>query len=286
MFLTPQQFFRLNESRPRKRFGQHFLAQTRTAERIVESAGLKDSDVVVEIGPGLGALTQFILPRVRRLDLVELDRDLATYLKESISSTECRFFVHQQDVLEFDFVAVSREEAQQLIILGNLPYNITSPLIFHLLESMSSLKRAVFMVQKEVGERLAADPGTKDYGVLSVLLGACARVTPLFSVGPTQFYPHPKVDSLVLRIDLDPDRSMDASSFNRLRRIVNAAFQQRRKTLQNSLKSLVGKNAILMEKVFERSGIDPMRRPETLSSDEFLNLAGALQVESGLDEKS
>ena len=280
MFLTPQQYFRLSESKPRKRFGQHFLAQSRTAERIVASAELEGSDVIVEVGPGLGALTQFILPKVRRLDLVELDRDLATYLEANIPSMECQVFFYRQDVLEFDFGALSRAEGQQLIVLGNLPYNITSPLIFHLLESRSCLKRAVFMVQKEVGERLAASPGTKDYGVLSVLLGACAQVSPLFAVGPSQFYPPPKVDSLVLRIDFDRGPHIDASSFKWLRRVVNAAFQQRRKTLQNSLKGVVGKNAILLENVFEKSGIDPRRRPETLSSEEFLNLAGSLKMES------
>ena len=279
MFLTPQHYFRLNESKPRKRFGQHFLAQSRTAERIVESAELEESDVVVEVGPGLGALTQFILPKVRRLDLVELDRDLATYLEASISAVPCRVLVHQQDVLEFDFAMLSREEGQPLSVLGNLPYNITSPLIFFLLESRAWLKRAVFMVQKEVGQRLAASPGTKEYGVLSVLLGACTQVLPLFEVGPGQFYPPPKVDSLVLRIDFDRGPSLDTSSFNWLRRVVNATFQQRRKTLQNSLKGLVGKNRELLEKGFQKSGIDPLRRPETLSSEEFLRLAESLRME-------
>lgn len=286
MFLTPRDYFKLNESRPRKRFGQHFLAQSSTARRIVASAELEESDVAVEIGPGLGALTQFILPLVRRLDLVELDRDLASYLEAAMpTESRSRVFVHQMDALEFDFKALSREEGQKLVLLGNLPYNITSPLIFHMLESFSSIERAVFMVQKEVGERLAASPGTKDYGVLSVLLGACAEVVPLFSVDPSRFYPPPKVDSLVLRIDLKKERSLDSSSFDALRKVVNVSFQQRRKTLQNSLKGMVGKNAPLLARAFEKSGIDPMRRPETLSSEEFLKLALSLQKELGLDTK-
>jgi 16S rRNA (adenine1518-N6/adenine1519-N6)-dimethyltransferase len=172
---------------------------------------------------------------------------------------------------------VSRTEGQRLVILGNLPYNISSPLVFHLLESLSVIERAVFMVQKEVGDRLSAGPGTKDYGVLSVLLGGCARVTPLFTVGPGQFYPPPQVDSLVLRIDFFPGAFAEPPSFKFLRTLVNVAFQQRRKTLQNSLKSLWGGNMALLEQAFSETGIDPKRRPETLSPQEFLYLGKTLQ---------
>jgi 16S rRNA (adenine1518-N6/adenine1519-N6)-dimethyltransferase len=185
--LTPQQYFRLHGGKPRKRFGQHFLAQSATAGRIVQCAELDASDVVVEVGPGLGALTQFILARVECLHLVELDRDLAAHLGASLGSAECQLHVHQQDILTFDFMALSQLVGRRLVILGNLPYNISSPLVFHLLGAASAIKRAVFMVQKEVGERLAAAPGSKNYGVLSVLLPAYAQVTPLFSVGPSQF---------------------------------------------------------------------------------------------------
>ncbi|GLI36415.1 16S rRNA (adenine(1518)-N(6)/adenine(1519)-N(6))-dimethyltransferase RsmA [Desulforhabdus amnigena] len=282
-YLTPQQYFRLQGTRPRKRFGQHFLSQLKTAELIVRNADLESSDVVVEVGPGLGALTQFILPKVRCLHLVELDRDLAQYLVKATPPSPCIFEVHQQDVLTFDFQSLAQTEGQGLVILGNLPYNISSPLVFHLLDSLSVIKRAVFMVQKEVGERLAAKPGTKDYGVLSVLLGVCARVTPLFTVGPGQFYPPPQVDSLVLRIDFFRDSFEEPPSFKFLRNMVNAAFQQRRKTLQNSLKSLFGGDRELLERAFEEMGIDPRRRPETLSPEEFLHLARIMQA--GLQKK-
>ena len=279
-FLSPQQYFRLRGARPRKQFGQHFLARPETAERIVDSADLKDSDVAVEVGPGLGALTRFIAPRVRRLHLVELDRDLADYLKTCLEPSKNRVFVHQQDVLGFDFNACSRQEGQRLVVLGNLPYNISSPLVFRLLESAAAVNRAVFMVQKEVGERLTADPGSKTYGVLSVLLGVYARTSRLFSVGPGQFYPSPKVDSIVIKVELPEGLPPDAPPFSSLRRLVNIAFQQRRKTLQNSLKPLAGKNADLLQNALALSGIDPKRRPETLSPQEFIRLANALQTTS------
>ena len=277
MFLTPQEYFRLQGTMPRKRFGQHFLVRAGTAERIVESAELVPGEVAVEVGPGLGALTRFILPRTGRLHLVELDRDLAGYLEANIPESPCSVSVHSIDVLSFDFQALSQREGSPLVLLGNLPYNISSPLVFHLLESMTVVRRAVFMVQKEVGERLAAGPGTKDYGVLSVLLGIYASVTRLFTVGPNQFYPPPKVDSLVLRIDFNGTDPAGLPSFAFVRTVVNTAFQQRRKTLQNSLKPLAGEDFQALSRAFSLSGIDPMRRPETLEPAEFLTLAMNLE---------
>lgn len=266
---------------PRKRFGQHFLAQPATAERIVQGAELDASDVVVEVGPGLGALTQFIMRQVDRLHLVELDRDLANYLQGSVPSAGCQVFVHPQDVLTFDFVSLSQMEGKRVVVLGNLPYNISSPLIFQLLESRSALKRSIFMVQKEVGERLMAKPGGKEYGVLSVLLGIYARVSPLFSVGPGQFYPPPRVDSLVVAIDFEEEPHQASLPFEGVRNVVNVAFQQRRKTLLNSLKSLVRENVGLLAGAFAECGIDPKRRPETLSPEEFLLLSEALYRAKG-----
>jgi 16S rRNA (adenine1518-N6/adenine1519-N6)-dimethyltransferase len=275
MFVSPQEYFRGRGMSPRKRFGQHFLIQPKTAERIVESAELNPSDAVVEVGPGLGALTRFILPRVRRLHLVELDRDLAAFLEGNLPSADCRVSIYQQDILEVDLCALE-PEWERLVVLGNLPYNISSPLVFRLLESRCCIRRAVFMVQREVGERLTAGPGGRDYGVLSVLLGVYTRVQALFIVGPGQFYPPPAVDSLVVLIDFNNDRFSGGPSFAFLRKLVNTCFQQRRKTLSNSLKGLAGANATLLQEALLASGIDPQRRPETLSAEEFVCLAKAL----------
>lgn len=269
-FLTPRQYYQLHGMGPRKRFGQHFLTQAATARRIVESAEIEETDVVIEVGPGLGALTQFLLSKVRSLHLVELDRDLADHLARVTHPLREAVQVHQQDILTFELRPLSVREGSRLVLLGNLPYNITSPLIFFLLESLDVVKRAVFMVQKEVGERLTARPGTKSYGVLSVLLGVYTQAHDLFSVGPQQFYPPPKVDSLVVRIDFPELQSMGEPSFERFRTMVNLAFQQRRKTLRNSLKSLGSES---MERAFKASAIDPQRRPETLTPEEFWQLA-------------
>jgi 16S rRNA (adenine1518-N6/adenine1519-N6)-dimethyltransferase len=276
MYLTPQEYFRLHGSRPRKRFGQHFLVQSAVARRIVASADLAPSDVVVEVGPGLGALTQFIAEQVNVLHLVELDRDLAAYLSDITPAGECRMQVHAQDVLSFDFAGLAQQSGGRLVLLGNLPYNISSPLLFRLLESGSSLQRAVFMLQREVGERITASPGTKSYGVLSVLIGVYATVTSLFVVGPKQFYPPPRVDSLVVRLDFHDQPLLDEATFGFLRGLVNAAFQHRRKTLQNSLRGLTAPAAMPIPDALAVAGIDSRRRPETLHLDEFVRLAAVL----------
>ena len=278
MFVSPQEYFRECGLRPRKRFGQHFLSQPGTAERIVEASGLCSSDVVVEVGPGLGALTRFILPRVRQLHLVELDRDLVAFMEAHLTVTEGQVVFYRQDILTFDFCRLASSEGESLVVLGNLPYNISSPLVFRLLEARGCLKRAVLMVQKEVGARLTASPGGKDYGVLSVLLGVYARVRSLFVVGPGQFYPPPKVDSLVVSIDFAGKPAPDEPSFAFLRQVVNTCFQQRRKTLYNSLKGLGEAMGGRLEEAFLTSGIDPKRRPETLSPQEFIGLAKALSA--------
>ncbi len=277
-FLSPSEYFHGKKSRPRKHFGQHFLAQPATAERIVRSAELGQNDAVVEIGPGLGALTRFLLPEVKRLHLVEVDREIIEYLRERIPPEEAVFY--EQDALSFDFRNLADSERNRLIVLGNLPYNISSPLMFHLLEGFPAIGRAVFMVQKEVGMRFAAAPGGKDYGVLSVLLGIYSRVRTLFSVGPRQFYPPPKVESVVLRVDFAEKRP-DGPEFEFLRKLVSKAFQQRRKTLGNSLSGVFGLSAGAVIKACEQAGIDPKRRPETLSPQEFLALARSVRQTLG-----
>jgi 16S rRNA (adenine1518-N6/adenine1519-N6)-dimethyltransferase len=273
-FLTPGEYFRQRKTRPRKRFGQHFLSQPATALRIVQSAELSDADAVVEIGPGLGCLTRLISCRVRNLHLIELDKEMAEYLRERIPAEKA--VIYQQDALAFDFRSLFEMAKRRLIVLGNLPYNISSPLMFHLLECFPTIERAVFMVQKEVGMRFAAAPCTKDYGVLTVLLGIYSNVDMLFSVGPRQFYPPPKVGSAVLRFDF-VQRGPAGLNFTFLRKLVSKAFQQRRKTLANSLQGVFGLSAIAVGEALEEAEIDPKRRPETLCAQEFLTLARCVQ---------
>lgn len=237
-------------------------------------AGLEPEDAAVEVGPGAGALTRFILPKVRELHLIEIDRDLADQLERSLPPAPCRISIHRRDMLDFDFVSLSENIGKPLILIGNLPYNISSPFIFRLLECRRHIKRAVVMVQKEVGERLCADPGSKIYGVLSVLLGIYSRTKELFPVGPAQFYPPPKVDSLVVSIDFTNPPYPSAPPLELVRSLVNASFQKRRKTLRNSLKEFAAKKGESVETVLIKAGIDFMRRPETLSPAEFITLAG------------
>jgi len=281
-FLSPGEYFRQMKSRPRKQFGQHFLAQPATALRIVQSAELSDADAVVEIGPGLGALTRFILPRVKKLHLIELDKKIVEYLRERTAAENV--FIHQQDALSVDFGNLAGTSEKRLVVLGNLPYHISSPLMFHLLENFPAVGRAVFMVQKEVGGRFAAVPGTKDYGVLTVLLGIYSRVRTLFTVGPGQFYPPPRVDSVVLRIDFAEEHPR-GPDFDFLRKLVSKAFQQRRKTLGNSLAGVFHLSSAALMEAFERASIDPKRRPETLSPNEFLALAALIRSYAANDSR-
>lgn len=276
MFLTPHQYFASQGERPRKRFGQHFLAQPGTAERIVEAAHLSPRDVVVEVGPGLGALTRFIISRVGRLLLVEIDRDLCAYLKDALGDSHPHVSIFQKDILDFDFQAFGASEGRGLIVLGNLPYNISSPLMFRMLECRSIIRRVVAMVQKEVGVRWTASPGGKDYGVLSVLLGVYARSRRLFEVGPGQFYPPPRVDSMVVSVDFESPRVEPLPPFRIMRELLNTAFQKRRKTLNNSLKGFGGIGFEVLQSCFAAAGIEGSRRPESLSPEEFLRLAKEL----------
>jgi len=276
-FLSPYEYFRTTGKRPKKALGQHFLTQPKTAEKIVRAAEIVPEDVVVEVGPGLGMLTAFLAEATRHLHLVELDPDLADCLEAALTSRGRAVRMHRMDVLHFDWTQLAQEAGQKLVVVGNLPYQISSPLMFRLLEHRRALKHAVFMVQKEVGMRLAALPGSKDYGVLSVLLSLYGRVRALFAVGPGQFHPPPKVDSLVLRIDFPEERpELTEVDLDLLRRLVNAVFQNRRKTAANSLTGFHGLRAEAAREVLEAAGIDPRLRPEAVPPEAFARLARIL----------
>jgi 16S rRNA (adenine1518-N6/adenine1519-N6)-dimethyltransferase len=248
----------------RKRFGQHFLVDASYVARIVDAIAPRPGENLIEIGPGLGALTRALIAASGRLTAIEIDRDLATRLAAQYGADA--LVLHVTDALEFDFTTLGDE----LRIIGNLPYNISSPLLFHLAGFDAILRDVTVMLQKEVVARMAAQAGTAEYGRLSVMLQARFSVERLFVVPAGAFRPAPKVESAVARlVPLRQARPFiaDASLFAR---VVSAAFGQRRKTLRNALKSLAS------ERELEREGIAPGARGETLSVGDYVRLANAL----------
>ncbi len=254
--------------RARKRFGQNFLHDQRIIAGIVAAIHPLPKDHLVEIGPGMGAITQPLLDSGTRLDVVELDRDLIPILQQKLGSS-ARLKIHQQDALKFDFCSLA-EAGEPLRVVGNLPYNISTPLIFHLLDQAHCIRDMHFMLQKEVVDRLAAAPGCADYGRLGIMVQSRCEVEQLFTVPPGSFNPAPKVDSAIVRLtpwDKPPVAIADQAQFAK---VVAQAFTQRRKTLRNNLKGLIDAAAL------EALGIDPGRRPETLSLAEFAAIANRL----------
>ena len=251
--------------RPRKRFGQHFLIDDSVAERVAQAIDPRPDERIVEIGPGKGALTLPLLTRVGQLDVVEIDWDLAARLEE-----KCRgrgeLKVLRQDALRLDFATTF--PARRLKLVGNLPYNISTPLLFHLLR-FSHIRQMVFMLQKEVVDRLCAAPGDSGYGRLSVMAQAQCAPEKLFEVGPAAFSPPPKVHSALARLSVAPQARKRVKDYGRFSELVRAAFSQRRKKIGNSLKALP-----LAERL-EALNIPPSARPEDLSVEDYCNLANA-----------
>ncbi len=263
--------------RPRRRFGQNFLHDPAVVAGIVASLHLRPYDRVVEIGPGLGAITVPMLEFLGNLDVVEIDRDLNAPLQR-----RCRglgtLTVHQADALSFDFSQLDDRPAS-LRVVGNLPYNISSPLLFRLLDFADLVRDMHFMLQREVVERLAALPGTKAYGRLSVMIQQRCSVVPLMEVPPESFRPQPKVHSAFVRLEPRRQPALDRSRIPRFGEIVRQAFSQRRKKLRNAL------GGLLSPAVYENAGIDPDRRPDSLAVDEFVALARA-DAPEGLHDTS
>jgi 16S rRNA (adenine1518-N6/adenine1519-N6)-dimethyltransferase len=249
----------------RKRFGQHFLHDQRIILRIVDAVAPAVGERIVEVGPGRGALTWDLLERAKHLDVIEIDRDLARSL-ESDPRAGSGLHVHVENVLDTDFVRL-RGDGEALRIVGNLPYNISTPLLFRLLAQRAAISDMHFMLQKEVVDRMAAAPGSRQYGRLTVMLAAVAEVESLFDVGPGAFQPRPKVSSAIVRLRPARKPRFDIGADGVLRTLVTAAFSHRRKTLRNGLKGLLSPADI------ECCGIDPQLRPETLAPSQFGLLA-------------
>jgi 16S rRNA (adenine1518-N6/adenine1519-N6)-dimethyltransferase len=249
----------------RKRFGQHFLHDRGVIRRIIDAISPADGDRIVEIGPGRGALTWDLLQRAHGLDVIEIDRDLAQSLKDDPRSAQ-GLKVHVEDALHTDFVRL-RAQGAALRIVGNLPYNISTPLLFRLLAQRGAIGDMHFMLQKEVVDRMTAEPSNKTYGRLTVMLAAVAEVEKLFDVGPGAFQPKPKVWSAIVRLRPTLEPRFDCGADGVLRMLVTAAFSHRRKILSNGLKGFLTPEEI------EHCGIDSQLRPEALTPAQFGLLA-------------
>lgn len=249
----------------RKRFGQHFLHDPAVIRRIVEAVAPVRGERIVEIGPGRGALTWALLERAGELDAIEIDRDLAELLR-SDPRAPGRLRVRVADALGADLIEL-RGDGAPLRVVGNLPYNISTPVLFHLIGQRAAIADMHFMLQREVVERMAAEPGGKEYGRLTVMLAAYLEVERLFDVGPGAFQPPPRVWSSVVRLRPAAGPRFAIGSDRALQAVVSAAFSHRRKTLRNALRPLLG------ERQIEACGIDPDLRPATLAPFEFGKLA-------------
>lgn len=252
--------------KPRKRFGQNFLQDPVYQQRIANSIGLQSGAMCLEIGPGKGAITAHLLKRFGRIEAIEMDRDLVELLNRKFPKTG--LLIHQGDVLKIDFRQIAGD--QHLSIIGNLPYNISSPLLFQLMESLDIIDEMVFMLQKEVVDRMTAGPGSKTYGRLSVTTGLLMHSEKLFDVPPGAFFPAPKVMSSVvkLRPRQDVDSSLEHTVFNG---IVKAAFAKRRKTIRNALSEWASGDEL------QALGVDSGLRAEQLSIETYAHLARNLQ---------
>lgn len=253
---------------PRKRFGQNFLNAPGIIRKIVAAIDPHRGDLMVEIGPGQAALTEPLLEALDHLHVVEIDRDLITLLKERFPTE--RLIIHEGDALDFDFSALAGDRDKALRVVGNLPYNISTPLLFHLASFSSCVRDMHFMLQKEVVDRMVSAPGGGEYGRLSVMLQYRFHMERLFIVPPGAFTPAPKVDSAIVRMIPKPANELHARDEAVFARIVSTAFSQRRKMLRNTLRDLFDEPAL------ERLGVKPTARPEELSVEDYVRLANAI----------
>ncbi len=256
------------QHRARKRFGQNFLRDQNVIDRIIRTIYPINSDHLVEIGPGQGALTGQLALSGARLDCVELDRDLAAHLNRSYSDSDT-VTIYQQDVLKFDLRQLTREP-NSLRIVGNLPYNISTPVLFHLLKSHQLIKDMTFMLQLEVVQRMTAKPGQKNYGRLGIMLQYFCELEHVFNVPSAAFSPKPKVSSAIVKLTPHRQFPVTARNVDCLQTVVRTAFNQRRKTLKNSLK------AIVSEELLNQLPLDTSLRPENLSLADFVLISDAI----------
>jgi 16S rRNA (adenine1518-N6/adenine1519-N6)-dimethyltransferase len=265
--MKPAQLLRRHGLRPKKSWGQNFLGDERVLSALAELTGARTGDVVVELGAGLGHFTRALAETGANVIAVERDRELVPILRAELPRVE----VAEADAKTFDLRTVASRAGRRVVVCGNLPYHLSSSILFHLLDQRDAIRRAVLLLQREVAERIAAGPGGREYGLLSVLMQRVAAVSLGLTVPPHAFTPPPEVESAALVVDFLEQPRAQVRDEERFRALVKAAFSQRRKTLWNAVKPVRGGREAL-----EKAGIDPQRRGETLSVEEFAAVERAL----------
>ena len=262
---------------PKKKLGQHFLVDRNILKKVVQTAGIEKDDVVLEVGPGLGMMTLVLADQAKRVVAVEIDSKLVEILKKKVGGYP-HVEVIQKDILEMDFKQLHEREGQPIKVVANLPYQISTPLLFQFIEAKEAFSSLTLMLQKEVAERMTAPPGGKDYGPLSIFIQLATDLSLPFFIKPSCFFPPPKVDSAVVHMTWKDRPTVTIQDMEWFKKVVRGCFNYRRKTLINGLKYsgllLPADTAERMNRV----GMDPQRRPETLTLQEFANLAEALKT--------
>lgn len=263
-----------NNFKTKKALGQCFLTDERICAKIADLADIKENDVVLEVGPGLGAITKYLIKKAKKVYAFEIDNEAIPILEKNTNFSDI-LTIYNEDILKTDLSFLDNIE-EEVILVSNLPYYITSPIISLFLYNVKKVKRMVLMVQKEVGDRLSAKVSTKDYNSFTIIVNYFSKVTKLLNVSRGSFTPSPNVDSVVIEIDkIERDiKPLDEDLFIK---IVNQSFKERRKTILNNLQSLYTKEKTTL--ILEKAMIDPSRRAETLSIDEFINLSNVIKNE-------
>ena len=271
--------------RANKRLGQDFLSDPAMAAKIIDQSSLSPDDVVLEIGAGLGGLTLPLSTKVNQITAVETDRRLVGVLEKELSRSGIGNvrLVHA-DILQVDFKQLMPETSEPCVVMGNLPYHVSSQILIQLINHRQFIRKAVLMFQKELAQRLVCGPGSKQYGRITVMLNYCATVEKIVTVPPQCFFPQPKIDSQVLAITFVPKAGRPTVDEHQLFQVIKAAFSKRRKTLQNALsQSHLGIDACAAQTSLNNAGIDPIRRAETVTVDEFVELARQLRGQGVFD---
>jgi 16S rRNA (adenine1518-N6/adenine1519-N6)-dimethyltransferase len=275
---SPRTLLIFHNIRPKKQLGQHFLVNQTTAEMIVNRSGILSEDIVLEIGAGLGALTIPVARIVKQVFAVEMDLKIIDILKtEILASNLSNVVIMGKSIMKIDIKSLTDTAGQKMVVMGNLPYNISSQILVQLIKSREALTRAVIMLQKELAQRITAQPGCKDYGRLTVMLGYCANIKKIADVKASLFFPKPKVDSEVLELRFKKRLNYPANDEADFFSVIKAAFGNRRKILKNALAaSALNIDAATAKNILQRSDIDPVRRAETLTVEEFVRLSNNL----------